>query len=650
MGKTDINDYREEVARFLRGFDSVEIHQFGQTILYIPIYLVIQDLKNECKLNNIKLVDSSSNDEVTVKSVKSKDNSFFTDETESKKLIIGLSELLPTENNHFHHFPIIERVPLWGLARQNNKKIKKIRGSKKQGDDNFNDYWELFGSKFSLLNKSDFEGLTVSLYPDGSTIYRIFTDFIEGTEGVLLAPHTMDEFDDLFSGTADVCLTVHPTYAIKRSQTEGTQLEVVYNHYGEPTAFTSLYMKKYAEEEEKNNIARLFMKYLEILVYDKIKHFYKSSYDDYLHNAEVYCHINKKDDDNKKDCIISKVIKDENECYKNKSCQLPSIIAQQIINDSRIYYHDLYASNTVEINALDCSVIDYLIDDYLRQAENVIANKTKTPQNFSHYESLGYTAKILDEIIEAHNDPIYYFSKLCNKLNALRHEQVTFNAKCLLANANKAHLNKLIQNNKLDLALFGYLCRLCNIELNNKTFSEINDKDFKITHGYLSTDFFKCSEHGKNQMGENLIYFDKSSFEQLFHHFKANNSSMRNSKDSYYIINHSDNLLILLIIIQYDWYDQSNKVNENMQFIKENSNSNKILSCWHYNCKHDNSPVNLLKIPKHGNVILEENYLKYNFIESSFQLDEVINEKNYWIFDFRLEPYHNSDRGCDGEG
>ncbi|NVN97085.1 hypothetical protein HXX01_02530 [Candidatus Nomurabacteria bacterium] len=620
----DINNYRLEVARFLRYYDKITIHQFGPTILYIPVYLVVNDLNSAFNLN-IQLVNSNSSDEKTVRNVLDLENSFITD-TGSKSLNLGLSELRESFSyDAFHQFAIIERVPLWGLALQNNRKINEIRKRKESGPNrDLSAYWELFGSKFSLLSRPDFKTLNVSIYPEGSTIYRIFKEnYLEESSGeVLLAPHSIGitEFDDLFSGTSDVCLTVHPTYAISRSKNENVKLEVVFNHYGPPTPFTSLYLKKFGDSH-KDEVAKVFMKYMELLVYDKIKEFYKSD-SNYETNSEIYCSVINSSKDSDSSCLIS--LLSGTNCNKNKECKVPSIIAQQILNDSRIYYHDLTGNSPISQNTLDTSFLTYLVNFLI--SSNLDSLTIDSIKNFIPHHSQIINADFINEILIGIKDPLFYFTKLCEQLDRLRHKSITFDSN---------HLTDMMFSDT-PLLIFGQLCRRCQVTLEGREFRKVNE-EFKITFEYLSENVFNFCKVGINELKNNLIYFDQGIFtDVVFNQFIANSQSMTNATANYHLVQIDADLSVLCILIEY--IPSKDFDPHEIDFVKTNPLGSQLLSFWHLKST-ENNLHNLNHIDNHGTFTLINKTLSYYYNSRAYALTKRENSASYWLFDFKIVPY-----------
>lgn len=345
-------DKFNHLLNFLRCYDKIVIHQFGFTIIYLPFYLLLSDFQLKLKEKTVEYRVNKRSDDETVRSLyeNSKKDILKTE------LHIGLSQFWETDNEDIIHEmyskSFIERVPLWGLSLVNNPEIMKKR--KELETQEMIDYWEVFGGKFSLLNIEKFRGLKISLYPEGSTVYKTFVRLLS-EKGVSLGECILfplfsgiNEFDDLFHGSADVSLTLQPTYAICRAQNEHRKLEVVYNDLTPPQPFTSIYSRCF-NDKNKNKVLCKVIDDLQWLLQDKINKIYRAEQakdedEAYRIFHKIYCDLvasNSQKEDLDSCCTVSKLLGDpkpKEKCNMER-CFTPTKTAIQILNDSRIYDH-----------------------------------------------------------------------------------------------------------------------------------------------------------------------------------------------------------------------------------------------------------------------------------------------------------------------
>ncbi len=252
----------------------ITVHQFGPTLLYLPVYILLRDICDESNHESSFTMEveyvSNGTDKSTYMTLKESTGW----DAKNGELMLGLSEI-PEEfrvdaKNHIIDHDFINRVPLWGVSLVNNSRInwfkrrRHTRGGIQNGEEHQASksdetmeirlcFWNAFGGKISLLNPDDLVHedvrLGVSIYPEGSTIFRLFEEYINRTQGDLsknqvsfASEVTFDnEFDDLFCGIVDVAFTVQPWKAIREGLHQGKDTEIVYVHHAKPAAFTSLY-------------------------------------------------------------------------------------------------------------------------------------------------------------------------------------------------------------------------------------------------------------------------------------------------------------------------------------------------------------------------------------------------------------------------
>ena len=641
----DINDYKNEVARFLKCYDKIVLQQFAPTLLYLPIYLLIKELREECGVN-IEIRNSGSNDIETVSCINKSTNAFFNDDASSRELHFGLSELRDKKDN-YHSFVFIQRAPIWGVALKNNAHINRIKSTLIDKGEYI--YREFIGSKISLLDKDCFKNLRVSIYPEGSTIYRIFMEYLGGgVSDVILAPHTVDdnEFDDLFSEIVDVCLTVHPTYAIARSIEEKREIDLVFNYYGAPICFTEFYATKYSNIE-KDDIFSDVMEMIKILVHEKISIFYqdinkyKNNANLFLNFKEVNCESNKNYDP----CLISKLVGLKICDGKNK-CTLPATALQQLLNDSRVYYHDThyhdfqYTTNY----SFDQKILNYEIVSILRN-EKTGLNKENIEKYFSYHYGI-LNIETIKDYINGYIDPINKLSKICKKLEPTRHKSVI-----------KYKKGNIPNNDNVDAYLFGTICSYLGISLNEssveKTLGDIN-KVFKVKVDDLIEIFKFCKkitldgfiEDSINQ--KTLFYFDNKKFVEDVFPLLVNNAD--DMIDPELIIKRrevGEDLFIYIVLI----FQIKNiyKPNDTKFVYIHDSLNRKILEGYfidnNYVCEH------YFKGRNHGVIsVLEEKIIHQIPGNTNYIINCCQESKCQWVFTFKVSPYNAGKNPSDNRG
>ncbi len=376
-----INKLKDTIASVFCCYDKLVVHQFGFTILYLPVYLALDEISRAASLKRnddwtIEFQSSKSTDTGTVRQLLQKtsaENLFL-----KKELHLGLSEvhhggdgsphvLSDEEVNKliYKESVIIDRVPLWGVALVNNEKINKIR--KKDSKDRLQKFWPHFESKLSLLKKGDFEDLRISLYPEGSTVYRLFQEYLRDNVPPVVAPVELDrEFDDLFRKIVDVAITIQPWRAIADADGKYLDVELVYNHLDPPRPFTNLYGCKPTDLTSLPPL-NFFFRCLSLYVQSKVEELYRAvnSEEELTRLARYYCR--------RKDPAARVVEIDSDQCCpcSNGEAECKDAMSHktaiQVLNDSRIYFHHggpLKERCKEETDSLERAIRDWEISEY----------------------------------------------------------------------------------------------------------------------------------------------------------------------------------------------------------------------------------------------------------------------------------------------
>lgn len=644
---------RKEIIDFLKCYDEINIYQFGFEIHYLPVYLAIKDLEIPVRYTSCK-----GNDIETARKVLSKDNDFL-----NGKIYIGLSEvykcihkcqsdcshnaLSEPEYNQLLQEPIIERVPLWGIARLNNPKInRKISELNKK--DIF-PYWKLFEGKFSLLGTDDFKDLRVSIYPEGSTIHRLFKENIIPKE--LKPGGDKEGLDLLFNNEIDICMTINPWYAISRSVAIQNRIEIVYNHLGSPHPFTCLYLKK-LNDDKQDDIMRKFLKYFVLLVQYHIGSLYGANEKDIASWISYYCELIKAHAENHNNiCQIADVVghtKPVKDC--NNDCFNSLKIATQILNDSRIYYHDTFWTETLR-NELDYNhrlekdiwlwEQEQLVDNFAN--ERALSYEQLYEKYFLYHKKL-YPGNCRKNISDALGirDPIYSLSILMNKLSEFNHSDK------ILYKDNIAHFAQQSITDEFRMAFFqvGAICKYLEIPLNGEFNSKVKES-MKIRQDQFEKIFGeKISIAGANYEDLHTFYMDKDFFYNLFIHFLDNLKDVDSISASYKYVKGNQILFLILEYIPKQAYDPANK-----HFVTNNPKGHLVLNGWHvkYTDGWEGIDKPLFTISSHGSLAYSDNKILYlENAQESYAKDPIellilqdTNEcksKYFWIFSFRVEP------------
>jgi len=260
------------------GFEKIVIHQFSFLDLYFPLYMILVDLKEKLKNTDVKFSDPIENDEKLIETMMLKKFESFEikNKNSNNTLNLGLCEPVifsrprqkkyenydkqtnrdghinpckynSNEGSFFIHLPFINIPHVYGVALKNRPAINKIK-REKQSEHNQNlnimNFWNHFATNLSLLDKSDFDDLVVSLYPKGSTTDWVIRKRIGGFAfaGISWVDSVEREFEDLFKGIVDVAFTVQPWSAISASEKHNPPLdiEIVYSQAGDTFEYSSL--------------------------------------------------------------------------------------------------------------------------------------------------------------------------------------------------------------------------------------------------------------------------------------------------------------------------------------------------------------------------------------------------------------------------
>lgn len=343
----------------------IQVHHFGTNLLYLPVYLLLKDIEN-CwneaqNKGQPKLIIEYQNF-MTDKSVceaVTTGESWHANESAVSTLAIGISELYvpPKEmtlRDNYIEFPFIKRLPLWGVALDNNPKINLLKrrpvfdecsdlADDWRSREIRHEYWEAFRGKLSLLAPSDLVDeqlkFRISLYKSDTTAYRLFAeDSPNGLEGFTLKSEvTFDnEFDDLFHGNVDVALTVQPWLAVRRANSMGSRLETVYVHQGRPAPFSSVYCKRPSDDCYAEDVLRDLFEILYFGVREKIADIYELDGGKMADWLEILQEVEKKANA-KADNLRQPETKTELRDFEVDDMRC----AQHLITDSRIYYYEM---------------------------------------------------------------------------------------------------------------------------------------------------------------------------------------------------------------------------------------------------------------------------------------------------------------------
>lgn len=352
----------------------IQIKQFGTNLLYLPVYLLLADIERywndnwkNCSLE-IEYINckTDKNSCEQVRNPPAPDPAPWSYEQPSI-LTIGLSELPNKlrDGQWFIEFPFIKRLPLWGIALTNNRKVNSLKtvsqarsSELRPGVDEWRSvklsYWNTFGGKMSLLNGMDFVDadlqLAVSLYESGTTAHRLFyDDFLKRFDKSALQIKEVtfkDEFDALFAGTVDVALTVQPWQAVRKAVKIGREVETVYVHQGRPEPFSSFYCCAPNDPYDRD-LLEIAFKSIHLGVQEKIALLYELDDAQSKSCLEVLMKI--EDQANKSAGEDSDARTDIGDFSANDmNCAL------HLVSDSRIYYYDT-------VNMSETSSRDYQI-------------------------------------------------------------------------------------------------------------------------------------------------------------------------------------------------------------------------------------------------------------------------------------------------
>lgn len=289
-----------EVRKHSRGDGTtlqMVVHQLGHTPLYAPAYMAIEQLVDKCK-------DSDAGTSwLTVRYEAARDDAEALSQVlqqvswkvgDEPCLHLGLSEIYdldrPNILSSLVERPFVKRLPLWGVALRNNRKINAL---KKRVTEGHYAFWQLFSGKMSLLRPQDFNAstlsgpgdakLSLSIYFEGSTAHRVFTTYLRDHEhdslindlgSDHLKPVALDkDLDLLLEGTVDVALTVQPWRGIRLAQSKDREIEIVYAHLDRPAPITSIYMRR--DPDDDVGLWRSFVQVLGGLIQYNVERLYE---------------------------------------------------------------------------------------------------------------------------------------------------------------------------------------------------------------------------------------------------------------------------------------------------------------------------------------------------------------------------------------
>ncbi len=380
------------------GVTTIEVHQIYFLLMYFPFYMVCRDLQdkhgfsvnftNEEDKTNKTLYEND--DAIIKKMLESSFNSLYEENgktnlqlslcepvlfneraqniTEFKQYYsnkgkidgLSLQSTATTANkNYFIHLPFINFPPMYGISLVNNPDINHIKRDRmaneykkiKLRNDDRNQvislmaYWRHFSSKLSLLQKSDFEKLTASLYPKGSTTDWLIREDLKfkfhGKSWIKLE----QEFEDLFHKHVDVAFTVQPWMAVVASEkhTPPLDVEIVYkNRCIIDYDCTSMIFK--TNKKENLIIGDFILRCLYRLVHIRIRELYDSEEDEVKDQIEAYCNLRSKyckvgEPSCGCECCECKNKDSNGEKKHYEGCLFENKVALQILNDSQIYQH-----------------------------------------------------------------------------------------------------------------------------------------------------------------------------------------------------------------------------------------------------------------------------------------------------------------------
>lgn len=386
------------------GIKKIIFHQFDFLIMYFPVYMLIKDLKDkditvEFEKGNEKDNDIAINKKMANGNFESLDigegilhiglcepvvfnvnvafkrrdhvraeNKFLTYKPMKKVGEFELKNECVGENNnsYFLHLPFIKFPPLYGVSLINRPIINKIKRKKSKEGMNRKgkqvlsivDYWKHFSAKLSLLDNKDFEELTASSYPPGSTTdWFIRHKFQFRFKKVTSVKNLKEgEFKDLFNRKVDVAFTVQPWAALSASELNDPPLDidiVFKNVCDDKFDCTSLIFK--TGIRERLILGDHILKFLNNLLNTKIDELYR------MHSADIsdieksmkyYCTLlseylrNKHKDHHGINtccsCYVPECLnvgKKQTKIKLADGCLFENKMALRLTNDSQIYKH-----------------------------------------------------------------------------------------------------------------------------------------------------------------------------------------------------------------------------------------------------------------------------------------------------------------------
>ena len=387
------------------GINKIEVHQIYFLLMYFPFYMVSRDLQDKYKIavnfTNEKDENNAlyeNDDAIISKMIDPKFEALDTGNTENKlqlalcepvifnKRAENIDKFKPfylnkekgtlsdlalqseatgikepnTEGSYFIHLPFINFPPLYGISLVNNPSINQIKRKRmntemktvkdEEGTKSLVSllsYWRHFSSKLSLLQKSHFEDLTASLYPQESTTDWLIRGDLKfkfhGVSWIKLEK----EFEDLFHKHVDVAFTIQPWMAVVASEKHELPLdiEIVYkNRCIIDYDCTSIIFK--TNKEENLLLGDFILRCFYQLIQFKIRELYDGEDSKIEDEIVAYCDLRsqycKFDNDNGEcGCECCKCGNNSSDGKKDHTdgCLFENKMALQILNDSQIYRH-----------------------------------------------------------------------------------------------------------------------------------------------------------------------------------------------------------------------------------------------------------------------------------------------------------------------
>jgi len=416
--KLDDEDLTKLLVAWFQSFSDIKspllnVYLFPTNIYYLVVLQMFRDFSGISK-QVIKLNYNDSDDKIFDKIQKISNDDI--------NIVFGISEISGKKDcSKVGKIDLIDRLPLWGISLKNNKKINKIKKSK------FGNYLQLlsikiFSGKFSLLLRDDLKGLSISIYPVGSTVERLFKKSVAGIENGIDFEHTNIELDHLFRGDVDLALTIQPWLALLKSQGNNLDIEVTYNHIGKSEKFTSLYMKKEENSDMySDKLQESLLQSIQYILDNKIQKLYDANDEDIKQCAKYLKQLSENTKNKQVEINAEKSfdkVDFDDDCVIHK-------IGIEILNDSRIFYKTTLKSM---LNAITySSKYNFTKDKLALNLQALYDKESNVPEEFNR-------------IYEIMNDPLYVFSGVMreeNKLGTANHPVESEKGKSLSAGHEK---------------------------------------------------------------------------------------------------------------------------------------------------------------------------------------------------------------------